>query len=54
MTKHEKSYLLARAEEEIGNAQQSVDARAVAAHFELAERYLDMAYGEPEDAASAE
>ena len=54
MTKHEQSYLLARAEEEVGNAQRSADARAVAAHFELAERYLDMAYGGPEDAAPAE
>jgi hypothetical protein len=46
---HENSYLLARAEEEIERAQQSTDPRVVSAHFQLAELYLDGAYGPPED-----
>ena len=50
---HEHSYLLARAEEEIERAQQSTDPRVVSAHFQLAELYLDGAYGPPEDAEVA-
>jgi hypothetical protein len=49
MAKHENSYLLSRAEEEIEKAQQSGDPRAVSAHFQLAELYLDQAYGQPDD-----
>ena len=54
MDTHEHSYLLARAEEEIEKAQQSTDPRVVSAHFQLAELYLDGAYGPPDDAVVAE
>jgi hypothetical protein len=54
MAKHENSYLLSRAEEEMKMAQQSIDPRAVSVHFQLAELYLDEAYGKPDDARSAE
>ena len=46
---HEHSYLLARAEEEIERAQKSTDPRVVSAHFQLAELYLDGAYGPAEE-----
>lgn len=54
MAKHQHSYLLARAEEEIEKAQHSADPRAVSAHFQLAELYLDDAYGPPEEDAKAD
>jgi hypothetical protein len=54
MTKLEHSYLLARAEEEIEKAQQSADPRAVSAHFQLAELYLDGAYPQPDEAVNTE
>ena len=54
MAKHENSYLLSRAEEELKMAQQSVDPRAVSAHFQLAELYLDEAYGQTDEARSAD
>ncbi|MEO7365451.1 MAG: hypothetical protein ABIW03_03945 [Sphingomicrobium sp.] len=54
MAKHENSYLLARAEEEIERARESADPRVVSAHFQLAELYLDDAYGRPEEDPKAE
>ena len=49
----EHSYLLARAEEEIQRAQQSTDPRVVSAHFQLAELYLDGAYGPADEPVAA-
>jgi hypothetical protein len=54
MAKHENSYLLSRAEEEIEKAQQSTDSRAVSAHFQLAELYLDEAYRHSDEAVRVE
>lgn len=39
-------YYHRRAEDQIGLAQQSSDARAVQAHYELASAYLDRIYGD--------
>ena len=45
-------YFEARAEEELELAQRSNDSRAVQAHYELANHYLDKIYGEePAEAA---
>lgn len=45
MSDQEKEYFLKRAETELHRAQHSGDPNAVAAHYRLAELYLDRVYG---------
>jgi hypothetical protein len=49
----DKSYFEDRAEEELKKAQRSNDAQAVAAHYELACRYLDKAHPQPADRSTS-
>lgn len=48
MTRDDKNYFLARAEQEIESAQRSDRPEAVRAHYVLAELYLGRVYGTDE------
>lgn len=48
MAPDDVDYYEHRAENEIEMAQRARDSRAVQAHYELANAYLDRIYGEPE------
>ncbi len=47
----EKDYYLGRAEDELQSAERAAHERAAWAHFQLAGRYFDLAYGEAREAA---
>jgi hypothetical protein len=47
MAPADTEYFEERAEAEIALAQRAQDSRVVQAHYELANAYLDMIYGEP-------
>lgn len=46
MSDEERTYFLQRAEKELELAQESAHPEAVAAHYRLAELYLERVYGE--------
>lgn len=48
MSRDDSDYLELRAETELELAQSATDPRAVQAHYELANAYLDRIYGEEE------
>ncbi|HJQ16913.1 MAG TPA: hypothetical protein VJ859_07920 [Allosphingosinicella sp.] len=52
MSEDEKAYFHRRAEEEIAHAQASTDERLVSFHYQLADLYLDLVFGD--DAAISE
>lgn len=54
MLKRDKRYFLERAEAELELAQQSGHPEAVAAHYQLAELYLDRVYGDAAEADTVE